>query len=92
MARRPFTLSARWSKNRRRHGTSTLNGEPGDILYEWGEGVASGDWHLLHGAFGVRHSTPTPEGPRFDPSLLEELQARGYDLTTLRFSIRKRRP
>ncbi|WP_339898224.1 hypothetical protein [uncultured Gilvimarinus sp.] len=28
--------------------------------------------------------------PKFDPSLIEELEARGYDLDTLQFSIKRK--
>jgi len=95
--KRPGTLSARWSKARE-HGVSRLNGQHGDVLYEWGDGVGNADGHLLHYAFGcerMRLSTREEQAASglawdFGLSFLQELHDRGYDLTTLRFSIRKR--
>jgi len=84
-------LSMRWT--RRKHESAELSrlvGQPGDVLYEYGDGCSKRDGSLLHSALGVR---------KFDlatntslPSVLEELHRRGYDLTTLKFSIHKRAP
>lgn len=41
------------------------------------------DGHLMHNAFSY---TPTSSGK----SLIEELTARGYDITTIKFSIERR--
>ena len=86
----PFRLSMRWSHAHKRDNPNmaTLAHAPGDILYEWGEGCGSRDGALLHYHFGVRQFDFVTKESR--PSLLEELAARGYDLTTLKFSIRKR--
>ena len=87
MAQRVNTLSMRWSKNRE-HGVSRLTGQRGDVLYEWGDGCDKSDNHLLHYAMAVGRWNLLKF--RADPSFLEDLHARGYDLTTLKFSIRKR--
>jgi hypothetical protein len=91
MAQRKNTLSARWSKARE-HGVSRLNDQMGDVLYEWGEGCKSADGSLLHWVLGCEHPRMSTGGMpmEWDQSFLKELHARGYDLTTLRFSIRKR--
>ncbi|HEX3058090.1 MAG TPA: hypothetical protein VHP62_01940 [Usitatibacter sp.] len=95
--KRPRTLSARWSKARE-HGVSRINGQQGDILYEWGDGVGHADGHLLHYALGCERMRLASSAEQaasglvwdFAPSFLQELHDRGYDLTTLRFSIQKR--
>jgi hypothetical protein len=78
----------RWSKARE-HGTSAINNERGDVLYQWGDDAVKSDGSLLHYHFGVREWDYVEKKSR--PSLLEELHARGYDLTTLKFSIKKRK-
>jgi hypothetical protein len=55
-----------------------------DFLFQRGEGVDRADGHLLYNSLG---HVKTIGGQR---TLLEELEARGYDMTTLRFSIDKR--
>lgn len=77
----------RWSRARK-HGISRLNNKVGDIVYEWGEGCADRGASLLHYHFGVGHWNLLEK--RSDQSLLEQLHARGYDLRTLKFSIKKR--
>lgn len=58
-----------------------------DLCYAWGEGVSPADARLLDYAFtGKRYS---PIHLRFDDSFIDELKARGYDITTLKFSIEK---
>lgn len=85
--KKPERLSVRWTR-RRGEGISALNGERGDVLYEWGSGCAKADGALLHYHFGIgRREVLTND---WGPSLLEDLHKRGYDLTTLKFSIRKR--
>jgi hypothetical protein len=68
------TLRARWSKRER------------DILYSYPRHGSEGA--LLHYHFGVLQpaafpAARIPEGK----TLLQELEERGFDLTTLRFSI-----
>jgi hypothetical protein len=54
-----------------------------DIVYSWGEGVSKADSHLLHGALTITMKWG-------DKSFQEELEARGYDIKTLKFSIYKK--
>lgn len=64
-----------------------------DICYAWGAGVQSPDARLLHNLLSTPRMTldfPTT-GYKFDLSFIDELAARGYDITTLRFSV-KRKP
>lgn len=54
-----------------------------DVLFEWGAGGANktdGSW--LNSWFGHHKG--------FDATFLKELEARGYDLTTLKFSVRQK--
>jgi hypothetical protein len=53
------------------------------------------DGHLLWGTIGGKVCSPdtkTPgwKGHIWEPSLIEELEKRGYDITTLKFSIKKK--
>lgn len=81
-------------------------GKPGrwnrtpDVVYCWGPGVHHGDGSLLYYFFGVdrmemnyeaSYNASFYERIKYAPSLLKELEARGYDLTTLRFSIEKKK-
>jgi hypothetical protein len=52
-----------------------------DLTFAWEQHAPDG--HLMHNAFNV---VPVHGGR----SLTEELEARGYDLTTLRFQIRRK--
>lgn len=65
-----------------------------DVVYAWGEGVQGADGRLAHYAFATERLTlKFPEGgTEWEPSFLKELETRGYDLSTLRFSIQKRTP
>lgn len=57
-----------------------------DLLYAWGgSGASKPDSRVLMAAL---EETPVFEGR----SLRKELEARGYDITTLRFSIELARP
>jgi len=56
-----------------------------DIVYVWGDDVSKGDSRLLHNTINVVVNLG-------GKSLQEELIARGYDITTLKFSIQKHRP
>lgn len=70
-------LVARWGK---------VEGEI-DLCYD---GPTRPDMHLLHNALTGKRGRPTISGGfEWDDSFVEELKARGYDITTLRFSVRK---
>jgi len=63
-----------------------LPGDNPDTIYSWGDGCSKRDGALLNMVIG---------GPIWDwngkpnKSLLDELKDRGYDITTLKFSIQK---
>lgn len=64
-----------------------------DVIYSWqGDRSMKGDSALLHYHLGSKHPDwhQTPLFSKMNPSLLEELEARGYDITTIRFSIMKK--
>jgi hypothetical protein len=65
-------------------------GDIPDIVYGWGDGCSKRDGALLHYMIGSKRMQTGIRGVEIDPSLLEELESRGYDLTTLKFSIQKR--
>jgi hypothetical protein len=58
-----------------------------DVVFAWGEGCSKRDGALLHWRIGSDNLNHKME---VDQSLLKELDARGYDLTTIRFSISKK--
>lgn len=69
------------------HGRLTGDSSP-DIVFAWGEGCSKRDGAFLH----MSLASPTPPAVRgrdWEPSFLEGLTARGYDITTLQFSIKK---
>lgn len=70
-----------------------LHGDYPDVIYEWLGGASMRrDSALLHNCIGSKQPDcfATPLFSKMHPSLLEELESRGYDLTTLRFSIMKK--
>lgn len=56
-----------------------------DVLFEWGAGCSSASASLLHSVFFHDRSP----GADVD-GLLKELERRGYDIKTVRFSIKKK--
>ena len=50
------------------------------------------DTNMLHGFMCSKQPDPftKPIFTKMNPSMIEELEARGYDLTTLKFSIMKK--
>ena len=70
---KPGVLRVCWDRPER--------GEPPDIVYDFGDGCSRRDARLLHAAFSAK----VIDGK----DLYRELQERGYDLTTLRFTISK---
>ena len=64
-----------------------------DIIYSWqGDPSMKRDAAMLHNFIGSKHVDPfaTPLFSKMDPSFIEELELRGYDITTLKFSIMKK--
>lgn len=59
-----------------------------DIYYCWGDGCSKRDGGLLHTIFSAERP-PVFHGERWQKSLTDELKARGYDITTFKFSIKK---
>lgn len=88
---KPGELRAQWGK---------LPHDNPDICYAWGAGLSKREGAFLHGVFGSKQVRLawTDEDRRktggrpyyFDKTVIEELQERGYDITTLRFSIQKK--
>ncbi len=79
---KPGQLHMYWGREAR--------GERPDVIYHSGDGVSRRDRALLHYMLGSQRLEFNGEkGYDFAPSLFDELVARGYDLTTLRFSIAK---
>ena len=76
---KPGELKAQWGK---------LPHDTPDLCYAWGDGVSRADGHLLHNVLSGERFRPGSF--ERDPSLLDELKARGYDLTTLKISIQKK--
>ena len=72
------TLTAEWGK---------LPYDAPDICFTWGKGCSSADARLLNNALGGKMYSEIKKD--YEDSLIEELKARGYDITTLKFSIRK---
>lgn len=66
-----------------------------DVMLAWqGDRMMKRDTSLLHFHLCSRHPDPhaKPIFSKMEPSLIEELEARGYDLKTLKFSIMKKKP
>lgn len=61
-----------------------------DIIVASGDGTGRADRALLMHA--ITSPTHHPFDDTWEPSLVDELTARGYDITTLRISISKRTP
>lgn len=76
---RPVELKAQYGK---------LRYDEPDICFAWGDGVPSCDASLLQMYFSSGFYTPGNFS--HSPSLFEELEKRGYDLKTLKFSIQKK--
>ena len=59
---------------------------PPDIVYTYGEGCDRSDIRMLHWRLTERHRVHGVKDA-YENSFFQELEARGYDLSTLRFSI-----
>lgn len=57
-----------------------------DVIYNWGDGCSKSDSRLLFYIFNHLLSTE----PNEMKTPLEELENRGYDITTIEFSIKKK--
>lgn len=70
--------------------------EPGDspdvMLAYQGDRTMKWDMKMLHYLMCSRHPDPhaKPIFNKMNPSMIEELESRGYDITTLKFSIMKK--
>lgn len=71
-----------------------------DVCFAWGSGCEKADARLLHSVMTTKQCRPawpsdkewnTPFPHVYEQSFLEELEARGYDLKTLKFSIKKKK-
>jgi hypothetical protein len=83
MAKRIHTLSAKPGELRAEWARPELRESP-SICYAWGgDGAARSEGRMLSEAL---EGTPIYEGR----SLAEELEHRGYDMTTLKFSIKQK--
>jgi hypothetical protein len=76
-------LKAQWGK---------LPHESPDLIFSNGEGTSSADRSLLYYMFCSDRQRWDYEknGMAFDPSFVKELENRGYDIKTLKFSIQKK--
>ena len=64
-----------------------------DVMLAWqGDRMMKRDTKMLHSFMCSQHPDPfaKPIFSKMNPSMIEELVARGYDLTTLKFSIMKK--
>ncbi len=62
-----------------------LRHDPPDIIYDWGDQCCRADGRLLDYLFNYCVVNDTNGN-----NMIRELEARGYDIETIRFSIRKR--
>ena len=64
-----------------------------DVIYAWqGDASMKRDSAALHYYLGCKRPDPqvTPIFSKMLPSMIEDLESRGYDITTLKFSIMKK--
>jgi len=65
-----------------------------DVIFAWqGDQSMRRDSKLLHYALACDHPDPhtTPLFSKMNPSLIKELELREYDITTIKFSITKKK-
>jgi hypothetical protein len=81
---KPGELKAYWGK-------LTRWDDP-DFIFDRGEGVGKPDGHLLYGFLCCERLYKRWDDSSDAPkrTFIEELEARGYDMTTLRFSVMKK--
>ena len=65
---------------------------PDVVLAYQGDGLMRRDTNMLRVFMCSQHPDPfaKPLFSKMNPSMIQELEARGYDLTTLKFSIMKK--
>lgn len=76
---KPGQLKAQWGK---------IPDVAPDLCYAWGDGACRSDARLLDDALSGK--TYSPIRLEWNSSFLEELEKRGYDITTLKFSVQKK--
>jgi hypothetical protein len=87
---KPGQLKAQWGK---------WPGDAPELCYAWGSGVSKRDANLMHDMLCGKRARRAvgDERPQlglpiiYAPSFLQELEVRGYDITTLKFSIQKKK-
>ncbi|MET3710354.1 hypothetical protein ABIC65_001034 [Sphingomonas trueperi] len=91
MGKRYRTLTAKPGEVKVAFGRTDRWADP-SIVYAWGNGTdMRSASRLLMSALEDKPLKPTfGGGVEQEPSLVEELEARGFDITTLRFSIQKK--
>jgi hypothetical protein len=70
-----------------------VDGDAPDVVYEWrGDSSMRSDSRLLYHLVGCERVDPraSPLYSKMIPSLIDQLIGRGYDITTLKFSIMKK--
>lgn len=90
MAKRYRALTARPGELKLGWGREDRYNNPG-IMVAWGDGVARANGSYLLNA--LCYGTFGPEGAREEmrPSFIKELEERGFDLSTLKISIQKKK-
>lgn len=78
---KPRELRARW-------GLDDVGDGP-DLVFAWGEGCHKGDAALLSDLFNHAKLYGYIQCAENNKSFLQHLKERGYDISTLRFSIQK---
>lgn len=80
LGEKPGRLSVSW-------GYRPSDGE--DLYFAWGEGCSQADARLLH--YFLQNLRPSNfKGDFTEPCLRQQLEDRGYDIKTLRFTIQKK--
>lgn len=93
MRKRYRTPTAKPGEIKIAYGLADHNDVP-DLCVAWGPGTQKPDARYLMNAFDakrMRRDFPSGEIV-FDNSVIEELEARGYDITTLKFSVQRKEP
>jgi len=83
---KPGELKLEWSK---------LPHDVPDICFAWGDGCSKRDGNFLHHVLcsprlSLNFGNERDESPyKFEISFVDDLKERGYDITTMKFYIRK---